>query len=78
MVASFARIGIEIRLKMPSSVQTELSDVLRALSWLAASAPDSEAAELGTLQLTVRRLCRQLGAIPTQAKATVEELTRAG
>ena len=79
VLASYARFGLEHRLKLPTSVACELSDLQRPLAYLAAqAADDTEVADITALQNGLRRLNSQLLAIPAAVKPTTEELTRAG
>ena len=79
LLASYARFSLECRLKLPSSVSSELGDLQRALSFLVSKAvADGEKADISSLALSLRRLCRQLGSLPGVAKPTVEEMTRSG
>ena len=79
LLASYARFSLETRLKLPASVASELSDLHRPLGFLGAKAATAEeAADIAALQNGLRRLVRQLGALPAVAKPTVEEMTRAG
>ena len=79
LLATYVRFSLETRLKLPASVASELSDLHRPLGFLAAKAQTAEeAADIAALQTGLRRLVRQLGALPAVAKPSVEEMTRAG
>lgn len=78
VLASYASFCIHVRGKLPSSLAVELADLQRALSHLATAAPSGTRAELETLRATLRRLCRQLMALPRPEKPSVDDLTKAG
>jgi hypothetical protein len=78
LLASYASFALHVRHKLPTSVATELADLQRVLTHLGSCASADERAGLATLQATLRRLCRQLIAMPRREPPTVEELTRAG
>lgn len=78
LLASYTSFALNVRRKLPTSVATELADLQRVLSYLSATAPAHERAGLSTLQSTLRRLCRQLLAMPRREPPTVEDLTSAG
>jgi hypothetical protein len=78
MLAAYTRWCLEVRNKSPASITSELGDVIRVLRFLATRAHSLEAAEMLQLAGTLGRLIRQLAALPTAARPTVEELTLAG
>ena len=70
LLASYASLALHVRGKLPTSVATELTDLQRALSHLSSAGPADERAGLATLQATLRRLCRQLAAMPRREPPT--------
>ena len=74
VLAAYASFSLGVRSKSPVSVATELAGCSRVLTFLATKELDG----VDLLQAGVRRLRRQLMAMPRDAPPTVEQLTKAG